>query len=120
MKTCTLDLFRSSVRQHGLKAFFLQAALAAVFGGTSLAAAPGDPGKPMPRFYMGLQVARFRFAGLGQYDADGHQLSYRGAMPVIGYRFKSRVGVEAAALWRRRTAGEMTVVNDPYGGIPLL
>ena len=117
MKTCTLNLVRSSARQHGLKAFFLQAALAAVFGGTSQAAASGDPGKPMPRFYIGLQVARFRFAGLGQYDADGHQLSYRGTMPVIGYRFNSRVGVEAAALWRGRTAGEMTVVNYPYGGV---
>lgn len=66
MKTCTLNIVRSSARQHGMKVFFLQAALAAVFGGTSLAAAPSDFGKPLPRFYMGLQVARFRFAGLGQ------------------------------------------------------
>ena len=117
MKSFALTIIRSSASQNGLKALFLQAALAAVFGGTSLATAQYDSGQPMPRFYVGLQAARFRFTGLGQYDANGHQLSYQGAMPVVGYRFNSRVGVEAAALWRGRTAGEMTVVNDPNGGV---
>ena len=93
----------------GFFAFFI--------AGSVHAATPPDSARVMP-FFIGLQVVDFRFTGLGQTDADGNALSYRGFAPAIGYQFSRRAKVEISAIWRSKDiAGEMIVVNYPNGGL---
>jgi hypothetical protein len=81
------------------------------------AAMPVDSTQKRP-FYVGLQLVNFRFTGLGQTDAEGQALAYRGLMPTIGYQFSRRAKVEVGAIWRGKdVAGSMVVVEYPNGGL---
>ncbi|WP_139924556.1 hypothetical protein [Hymenobacter sp. DG01] len=71
-------------------------------------------GRPAP-FYVGVQAGAYRYAGLGQRDSNGRMLSYRGLMPVVGFRFSKRSSLEISAMWRRTTNGPLTVIDYPDG-----
>lgn len=88
--------------------FFFRQPATTSFPGRGRATAP---------FYIGLQAARLRFAGLGQYDANGQPLSFRGPMPVAGYRFNKRMSVEIGIMWRSKADGPVTTVNYRNGGL---
>lgn len=90
---------------------------ACVFAENVQAATLADSTHVMP-FRIGLQMVDFRFTGLGQTDADGNALSYRGLVPAIGYHFSHRLSVELSAIWRGKDIpGKMTVVDYPNGGL---
>lgn len=90
---------------------------ACVFAGNVHAITLSDSTRTMP-FRVGIQMIDFRFTGLGQTDADGNALSYRGFMPSIGYQFSRRLSVELSAVRRGKDIpGKMTVVDYPNGGL---
>ena len=90
---------------------------ACVYAGSVHAVLLSDSSRTMP-FRIGVQMVDFRFTGLGQTDADGNALSYRGVMPAVGYQFNRRLSVELSAIWRGKDIpGKMTVVDYPNGGL---